>query len=521
MLRNAAKAVLERVERAFDAAFSPAWNPFHHLGALGWFFFWIVLVSGVYLYIFFDTGMVHAYQSLEEITHAQWYAGGVMRSLHRYASDALVVVAFVHLAREWIKDRYRGARWFAWFTGVPLLWFVYICGISGYWLVWDELAQYIAIGTTEWLDALGIFGEPVARNFLSGAALSDRFFTLMVFVHILVPLFMLFLMWIHIQRNSHADINPPRGLMAGTLVALTALSLIHPALSQPPADLDRVVATVGLDWFYLPAYPLLDYLPGGWLWAGLGAGTLLLLVTPWAPPLRRAPVAVVSLPDCNGCARCAADCPFNAIEMKARSDGLAFEQEAVVDADLCVACGICAGACPTSTPFRRVVELVPGIDLPDLGIRLLRERTVAAAAALAGPARLVVFGCEHGVPVGQLAGEGVAIVKLRCAAQLPPAFIDFVITRGHADGVLLAGCRPGDCHYRLGVSWTDQRLAAARDPRLRARVPRERIATAWCGHAGEQELGRVMAVFRERLTGLGPYRREPERKQPEETVNEG
>jgi coenzyme F420-reducing hydrogenase delta subunit len=172
-------------------------------------------------------------------------------------------------------------------------------------------------------------------------------------------------------------------------------------------------------------------------------------------------------------------------------------------------------------PFRRVVELVPGIDLPDLGIRLLRERTVAAAAALAGPARLVVFGCEHGVPVGQLAGEGVAIVKLRCAAQLPPAFIDFVITRGHADGVLLAGCRPGDCHYRLGVSWTDQRLAAARDPRLRARVPRERIATAWCGHAGEQELGRVMAVFRERLTGLGPYRREPERKQPEETVNEG
>ena len=507
MVRRFAKQLFERTERVFDAAFSPAWNPFHHLGALGWYFFWIVLATGIYLYIFFDTGIVNAYQSVDSITHGQWYAGGVMRSLHRYASDALVVVVFVHIAREWAKDRYRGARWFAWFTGVPVLWFIYICGISGYWLVWDRLAQYVAIETTEWLDTLGIFGEPVARNFLNGEALSDRFFTLMVFVHILVPLFMLILMWIHIQRNSHADMNPPTGLAVGTLATMTVLSLLFPALSHAPANLDTVVTSVNLDWFYLSAYPMLNVLPGRWLWAAFGGGTVVLALFPWLPRLRRPPVAEVSLPNCNGCARCVADCPFEAIEMRARTDGLVFEQEAVVDAGNCVSCGICAGACPTATPFRRAGGLVAGIDLPDFTVATLREQTLAATANLKGEARVLIYGCLQGPPIERLAGDSVGTVRLRCSGHLPPSFIDFVITRGHASGVIIAGCRPGDCHYRLGGQWARERFAATRDPRLRARVPHERFVQVWSGIAGKRELERALKQLQARLAGLGLYRR--------------
>jgi hypothetical protein len=71
---------------------------------------------------------------------------------------------------------------------VVLLWFVFACDISGYWLAWDKLAQFVAIATTEWLDALPLFGKPIARNFLDNATLSGRFFTLLVFLHIAVPL---------------------------------------------------------------------------------------------------------------------------------------------------------------------------------------------------------------------------------------------------------------------------------------------------------------------------------------------
>jgi len=131
-LRTIARAAFESADNGFNRMFGTAWNPLYHLGALGWFFYWITIVSGIYLYIFFDTGINQAYESLEYITHVQWYAGGVMRSLHRYASDALIIVVMLHLVREYIMDRYRGVRWFTWFTGVPLLWLMFACGISGY-----------------------------------------------------------------------------------------------------------------------------------------------------------------------------------------------------------------------------------------------------------------------------------------------------------------------------------------------------------------------------------------------------
>jgi quinol-cytochrome oxidoreductase complex cytochrome b subunit len=289
-LKRSLRILFARAEAIFDWSFGQRNNPIANLGSLGWYFFWIVAASGIYLYLFFDTGITDAYASVEYITNDQWYAAGVMRSLHRYASDALVIVVFLHILREFSLDRMRGKRFFAWLTGVPLIWFIYICGITGYWLVWDKLAQYIAIATSEWLDTLPFFGEPIANNFLNSTTLGGRFFTLMVFMHIFAPLFMLFLMWLHIQRHARARVNPPRSLAIGTAITLTVLSLVYPAVSQGPANLDAVPATVNLDWYYLAAYPLLDVIPGGQLWLILVVGSIVLSLMRLWSLFRRLPV---------------------------------------------------------------------------------------------------------------------------------------------------------------------------------------------------------------------------------------
>jgi len=502
-LKHLIRAGFDGAEAALSRIFTPAWNPLLNLGALGFFFYWIITASGIYVYIFFDTGITQAYASIEYMTRDQWYAAGIMRSLHRYASDGLVVIMLLHLAREFGLDRARGVRWFSWVTGLPVLIMVYVAGISGYWLVWDKLAQYVAIVSTEWLDMLPFFGQPIARNFLSPDTLESRFFTLMIFMHIAVPLIALFVLWLHLQRISKPRINPPRGLVASSGLSLMALSIVYPAVSQAPADLAKVPGTVGLDWFYLPAFPLIEMLPGQVTWSASLLLLIIMAAIPWLPPLKRARTAVVNLDNCNGCRRCAEDCPYTAITMQVRSDGKPFEGEAVVDPSLCVACGICAGSCPTSTPFRRMSELIPGIDLPDRTIAAIRADVESEAERLTGETRIMVFNCINSDVAARYRSDRVGVVAVNCTGHLPPAFIDYVLSRRLADGVVLAGCHENACYNRKGADWTAQRLAGERDPYLRARVPRDRVKLALVGRSAKS-LGATLVEFAEALKSAAP-----------------
>jgi quinol-cytochrome oxidoreductase complex cytochrome b subunit/coenzyme F420-reducing hydrogenase delta subunit/Pyruvate/2-oxoacid:ferredoxin oxidoreductase delta subunit len=503
-LQAALRWALQRVEVPLDRIFTPAWNPLYHLGALGFYFLWIAVVSGIYLYFLYDTSVIGAYTSVEKLTREQWYLGGVMRSLHRYASDGLVLMMFVHLLREFALDRFRGARWFTWVTGVPIIALVYGSGITGYLLVWDELAQYVAIATSEFFDWLPIFADPIARNFLTPKSIDDRFFTLLVFMHIFVPLFLLFVLWIHLLRVSRARINPPLGLAVGTLLMLVALSLVQPVASHAQADLAKVPGRLDLDWFYLGLYPLLDRWPAGALWTAMTAAAILVMALPWLPLRRPAKAAVVDRAHCNGCNWCVQDCPYGAVTLQPRTDGRPFTKEAVVKPSLCVSCGICVGACPSATPFRQRLPLTTGIDLPGMPLADLKARIHAQAERLQGRTRVIVFGCDHAAPLAALDSGGVATIRLACAAQLPPSFIDYVLSRGLAEGVVVTGCPPGNCHYRLGNHWTEQRLGRERDPRLRARVPPERLSVIWAGGAEAARLRGEIERFAAALAALPP-----------------
>jgi len=508
---GAAAVALKGIERGFNRAFGGAANPLRHLGALGFFLFWIMIATGAFLFIFYDTNVEGAYRSVEDLRLNQPYAGGVIRSLHRYAADAFVLVVVLHLVRELILGRFRGFRWFSWVSGVPLLWLMFASGVVGYWLTWDRLAQFVGVASTEWLDWLPFFGEPLARNFVAPESMGDRLFTLLMFIHISVPLVLLAGMYVHIQRISHADTFPARSLAWGTFAALLVLALSRPAVGQGPADLMTAPQTVALDWFYLFIYPLMYWRSAGEAWGYAIVLTLVLLALPMLSRRRHEPVARVDLANCNGCARCFADCPFEAIVMETRPDSARGRPNAVVLAELCASCGVCVGACPSATPFRSGETLVTGIDLPQQPVNALRaalERELATVDRSAR--RMVVFGCDQGARVKALAGPDVSAFSLACTAALPPSFVEYALRDG-ADGVMVVTCGE-ECDYRLGARWTIERLTRAREPRLRANVPIERLRMvaagpgqeAWLAHALSDFCAAVNRLPRASAAGLRP-----------------
>ncbi|MCP4284745.1 MAG: hydrogenase iron-sulfur subunit [Gammaproteobacteria bacterium] len=490
------------LEEWFNISFGPEWNPLYHLGTLTFFFFWVVLVSGIYLFIYFDTSLSGAYSSVEYMTHEQWYLGGVMRSLHRYASDAAVLTIVLHMFREFALDRYRGFRWFSWVTGVPTLWFVITLGITGYWLVWDELGLYVAVLSSLLMDALPIVSGSMASNFLEGQ-LTDRFFTLMGFLHLLgQPVLLIFALWIHVKRLSHVEISAPRGLAIGSFIALLALSFIWPAVSHAPADLQKVPAVLNLDWFYLNIYPVLDFLTAGETWILTMGVTTLLMIMPWLPPKKTGAPAEVHLDECNGCGQCAVDCPFDAISVQARTDNARWEYEVVVEDNLCAACGICVGSCHSSNPFRSSKKrLETGIDMPQFPIDDVRSQTKAALSALQGENKIMVFGCEHAFDVEELKTTEVAVLNFLCTGMMPPTLVEYALKNG-ADGVFITGCRNGDCYYRYGNIWMDKRFNEGRKPVLRERVDRSRIAVFRAAVTDGKEIQNELTDFAGRIAVL-------------------
>jgi ferredoxin len=497
------------LEHGFDALAGAGTNPLKQLGALGFLLLWLLVGTGAVLYAVLDTSATGAYPSIEALSREPRRWGSLLRGLHRYAADAMVLVVLAHLLREWMLGRFRGFRAASWLTGVPLLLLMFVSAIGGFWLNWDRLGQFSATATAEWLDALPGLASPLARNFLGGMQLNDRLFSLFVFVHVGVPLMLVFGLWFHVQRLSRAQVFPTRTLAVGTSLTLLLLAALLPVRSQGPADLSTVPVSLNYDWVLLFIHPLTDAASPATVWALLGLAMLLLVALPWlgvrpkpaaglapsAVPTGAVPagalahatsatrwrpafltqlVAEVDPQHCSGCRRCVEDCPYAAITMVPHPNGRVGMELAQVRSDLCASCGICVGACPSSTPFRSAEVLHTGIDMPQWPIDDLRRQMQSGLAALAGPRRYVVFGCAEGVDLAALSAGEVLCLPLVCTGLLPPSFIEYALRAG-ADGVLVTTCREGGCAYRLGERWTRERLHGLREPRLRASVP----AQAW------------------------------------------
>ena len=289
--QSGAADILRAIERRADRIFGADANPLRQLGALAVLMLWIVLVSGVYLYIVFEPSAVGAHASIADLSRDQPWGGGLLRSLHRYSADAFALFTALHIAREWTLGRYAGFRWFSWVSGVPLLWLALGSGLVGYWLAADTRAMFVASGIAEWVGWLPGFGAALMRDLITEETLSDRLFSLLVFMHIALALLILAGLWVHLKRIARPFTQPQRRLAIGLGATLLGLSVALPALSTAPAAFARVPLPVAVDWFYFGLFPLMYATSPGTLWALAGVATVVLVSSA---------VDVTDAPSCAG-----------------------------------------------------------------------------------------------------------------------------------------------------------------------------------------------------------------------------
>ncbi len=496
------------LDRALARALPDELNPLQHTGAIAITLLVVATVTGVILLFWYRPSVHLAYGSVADLTQSPLVAG-LMRSLHRYSSDGCMFFALVHALRLFSERRFSGPRWLAWVTGIASLAILWFLGWTGYWLVWDARAKYVAVGTARALDALPIFADPMGRSFLFDAGINSLLFFVVFFVHMLVPLAMVFTLWLHLARVARAKWIASLPLSVWAIGAMLVLSLAYPAESAGPAQMTARAEHFSMDWWFLLPLALTERLSGGALVALFLGGGVALGSAPWVLSRGRHRPAAVEPERCNACKQCYQDCPYEAISMVPRLDTLRREKyplQAEVDPAKCVACGICVASCDSI-----------GTDLSSFELLEQRQRLEAwmRAAREAGEEPLVAFTCAQsaggGLAVDPESGlcvslPGWRVLVVPCAGWVHTMTLERALRRG-ASEALVVSCPPGACHYREGPAWLAERLEGVRTPVLRREyVARERIHVLHLARDRVRALARAAARIRGGETLAGARR---------------
>jgi F420-non-reducing hydrogenase iron-sulfur subunit len=125
--------------------------------------------------------------------------------------------------------------------------------------------------------------------------------------------------------------------------------------------------------------------------------------------------------------------------------------------------------------------------------------------------KIIVFCCNWcAYAGGDLAGISryqikpyFRVIRTMCSARVDPEWIIEAFRLG-ADGVMVAGCHPGDCHYIGGNYRTRRRIAMLRTLLKQFGLREERLGLAWISAGEAEKFAMTMNEFVGRIIELGP-----------------
>jgi len=201
--------------------------------------------------------------------------------------------------------------------------------------------------------------------------------------------------------------------------------------------------------------------------------------------------AMVDTDKCIGCKLCVETCPSKAITV---------DKFAYVDEAACKGCGTCAAACP-----------VDAIDMRLFSDEQIVSQVRAATAVKGEYPFIVGFLCNWCSYAGaDLAGTSriqyptnMRVIRVMCVGRVDPSFVIEALKNG-ADGVLISGCRLGECHYAKGNDQAYQRIQVLKGVLGKVGINPGRVKIIWCAASEGEILAEEVRQFVAELKEMGP-----------------
>jgi len=103
----------------------------------------------------------------------------------------------------------------------------------------------------------------------------------------------------------------------------------------------------------------------------------------------------------------------------------------------------------------------------------------------------------------------VRTIRVMCSGRVEPTFILKAFQLG-ADGVLVLGCHPGDCHYTEGNYKTLRRMLLLKKTLAQLGVEEERVRLDWVSASEGDHFVSIVNDMTEKVRALGPFRQNSE-----------
>ena len=184
-------------------------TPFYFLGGMALFLFFIQVVSGVLLSLYYKPSPDQAFESVQAfMTEVDF--GWLIRSVHAWAANLLIGILFLHLLTAYMMRAYRRPRELTWVSGILLIGLFMAFGFSGYLLPWNQLAFFATRVGTALVGVVPVVGPDLlllARGGenVTGDTLS-RFYALHVAI---LPLLTLAVLGLHLFLVQHHGMSTP------------------------------------------------------------------------------------------------------------------------------------------------------------------------------------------------------------------------------------------------------------------------------------------------------------------------